>query len=146
MISQVSSINKHSTVRPCKWLVINPGAVAVGQAEELEGADVNFYPDGVAGLGVGGIAAANPDSGTPIENTDAETRELSGSEIDDLTGFILYPGEATASYKGWLSRKKSSDQEPFRESLKHRSVTISAAKFTEQDDNFLVDSVAPEDL
>lgn len=126
--------------------VVLTGALAVGQAEELEGADVNFYPDGISGLGVGGDMAADPDIGTPIENTTAETRDLSGSEVDDLTGFILYPGEATASYKGWRSRKKSADQEPFRESLKHRSVTISSAKFTEQDDSFIADSIAPEDL
>lgn len=84
--------------------------------------------------------------GTDITNPNAETRTLSGSEIDDQTGFRLYPGEAVGSYRGWLTRKKSADIEPFRESLRHRSTTNSFAKFTEQDDNFLSSSVAPEDL
>lgn len=113
------------------------GARGIGQAEELEGAHLNFYPDGLSGLGEGGEAAGIPDNGTQILNTGATTEVPINYEIDDLTGMRLYPSEAVESYKGWKTRKKSADKEPFRESLKHRSVTISSAKFTEQEDVFV---------
>ena len=121
------------------------GAQALGQAEGLEGVTVTIRADGAEGEAEAGFDTVF-EGRDELINPGAETRDFSGNTIDDRTGFKLYPGEAVKDYTGQFTREKSADPEPFRESLRYRSVKTSPrTKNAETDDTFY-SSIAPEDL
>ena len=115
------------------------GAQALGQAEGLEGATTTIRADGAEGEAEAGFDTVFEGINALI-NKGAETRDFSGNEIDDRTGFKLYPGEAVKDFTGQFTREKSADPEPFRESLRYRSVKASPrTKNAELPDNFIGD-------
>ena len=121
------------------------GAQALAQGEQLEGSTVTQRVDGDDAPGEAGFDSIFAGINALI-NKGAETRDFSGNTIDDRTGFKLYPGEAVKDFTGQYTREKSADPEPFRESLRYRSVKTSPkTKNAETDDTFY-SSIAPEDL
>ena len=118
--------------------------IAIGaQVEFLLGADATVVIDDAA-ISTG-IGAASGDSDFVATNLGA-TPNAPNEEICERTGVKLYPGEAQMSYPGRLVRPKSVDPEPYRESLKYRSVKSSPRTKNAEIDDVFYSSIAPEDL
>jgi len=123
------------------------GAQAKAQAQSLLGASYFITPDGAAGVGDAGTPQVDEDKGVSITNTGADV-PLSNSELDDITGFILYPKEGIRTWKGFKSRKRSADKKPLQEGATLRLLKSSTQgpQSAEGDDNFISTTVTPEDL
>jgi hypothetical protein len=115
------------------------GAAARAQGEQLDGAHYYITPSGAEGLGQGGDAIGDIDTGVSLLNPDAQTREFSGSEIDDRTGFKVYPGElVTDEYSKKLVHPKFRDEPQEQEGVKSaRNLPQRGPQAPELDDNFL---------
>ena len=97
----------------------------------------------------GAVEPAAPDAAPADEaslNTEAETRELSGSTICDRSGMLAYPHELVKDpYSGNMVLKRYAD-EPQRITRKWRSESGAGSRRAENNDTFITTAITPEDL
>ena len=85
-------------------------------------------------------------SGTPIINLTAEEDNFGRYEIDDRTGFRLYPGEQTQEWTGFSVRPKSKDSRNLQEFRVGSEKSLSVTIRSEPEDQFISTSISAEDL
>lgn len=122
------------------------GAQALALGQSLLGANVTIIPDG-AGLtaSAGGVRFDN-DVGVDIVNLTAEARALSGSEIDDITGFRLLPRKSVRDWRGYRTRSESADRRHPQEYIESRGNRPQTGSQSPEDDDIDYVPITPDDL
>jgi len=124
------------------------GVEITARLQSLTGATAILVPDGVELSSSVGDVFAEKDEGVQIENSDAETRAYSGSNIDDRTGFRVLPHElVTDPYSKNKVLKKFIDDHQWQENIRSRGTSPHRGpRSPEPDDQFVSTTTAPSDL